>query len=180
MAYTLCLWDPARHAPMPVDADDALATMERLSGQSDSWNPRLVDAGTALMGQGDGRVAADGASAIAYWGSDLRQATIDCATAVYRLTLPGEDDDCIAQIGAVVTVAGTCGLVVVDDENGMCFLPDGQVFPEDMRELWAAQLADALAGPVDPATVPPDNRTFAQTLFSELFDAIGRGNRRIS
>lgn len=181
MAYALCLWDTARHAPLPNDADDALAMMERLSGTPDSWNPTVIGFATELMaragtapGAGSGMGGAE-----AFWGGDLHQAATDCTTAVFRVTLPGDDDTCLPQIGLVVEAAARCGLVVYDDENGMCFLPDGRIFPEDAREMWTANLAEALAGPIDPSTVPPDNRTFAQTLLSELFDAIGRGNRRI-
>ena len=181
MAYNLCIWDAARHAPPPVDADDALAVMERLSATGDAWNATLIDFGVALMARADGAPGATGSSsgAAAFWGSDLRQAATDCATAVLRITLPGEDDDCIARIGIVVDAASRRGLVVYDDETGMCFLPDGRIFPDDMREMWVSNLADATAGPRDPSTAPPDSRTFAQKLLGELFDAIGRGNRRI-
>ncbi len=60
----------------------------------------------------------------------------------------------------------------------MCFLPDGTIFPEGMREIWASDLAEFKAGPVDPALEAPDGRNLLQIIASELFDALGRGNKR--
>ena len=95
-------------------------------------------------------------------------------TAVLRLTLP--DGTVTAQIVKVLEIAARHRLVVFDDENGMCFMPDGSVFPEDLREGWAADLEELR----DPDTKPPDNRTLLQKIAGELFDAIGRGNNHQS
>jgi hypothetical protein len=65
--------------------------------------------------------------------------------------------------------------VVVEDETGVCFLPDGTVFPEDAREMWDATRAELHAGP-DANPPAADGRTLLQKIAGELFDAIGRGN----
>ena len=77
-------------------------------------------------------------------------------------------------------IAAALGLVVYDDENGMCFLPNGGILPEDSREMWEfelEELADEAAGRTNDV---PDSRTWWQLAAGELFDAIGRGNKRIS
>jgi len=113
----------------------------------------------------------------AFWGCDPRQSAAACTTAVYRLRLP-EDAD-IKQLAPVVAEAKKRGWVVYDDDCGMCFLPDGTIFPESMREVWEWDLAELMAGPEDPNNKKPDNRTLLQTIAGELFDAIGRGEKRI-
>jgi hypothetical protein len=49
-----------------------------------------------------------------------------------------------------------------------------------MREMWASTFADLKAGPADPGAPVPDSRTLLQTVAGELFDALGRGNKRLS
>ena len=178
MSYELRIWDPARHAPLPASADEALEVMERLSATSDTRNATLEQFGAALVrcyedGLTDSREP-DGLEA--FWGSDPRATTVACRTAVYQLSIPFEEP--IKQLCAIVHAAAGHGLVVFDDENGMCFLPDGTVFPEDTREMWEATVADLKAGPPDPNR--PDGRTLLETIAGELFDAFGRGNKRLS
>jgi len=180
MSYQLCIWDPSRHAPLPASADEALETLERLSAVSDTRNATLEKFGSALVTSYEAGLseALTQEGIEAYWGSDPRAGTRDCRTAVYRLAIPL--DECTPQVSGVVTAAATCGLVVIDDETGVCFLPDGTIYPEDMREMWEATFADQKAGPPDPGAPVPDSRTLLQKVAGELFDALGRGNKRLS
>lgn len=165
---------------MPTNAAEALETMERLSGVGDAWNSAAVQEFSRALVQ---RYEADAPrqqaphSMAAFWGGDPRVSAAECRTAVYRLCLPSEAG--MAQLSYAVEAAAARGLVVLDDENGMCFLPDGTVFPEEMREIWESDLAELKAGPVDPALEAPDSRNLLQKIAGELFDAIGRGNKRI-
>jgi len=151
--------------------------MDRLSEVDDSTNPALADFSCALVQRYEASLQGEPADMQTFWGSDPRQSAAACTTAVYRLGLPS--DAGTAQLAYVVEAAAKRGLVVYDDENGMCFLPDGTIYPEDMREIWEADLAELMAGPVDPSLRKPDNRTLLQTIAMELFEAIGRGNKRI-
>ena len=177
MSYEVCIWDPARHAPLPATAADAVATFERLDGVADTWNSTLGDFGIALAERHDAglTMAQPGAGGAAYWGADPRESTATCRTAIYRMALPG--DDWSLQMVQVVELAAAHGLVVLDNEMNVCFLPDGSVFPDDMREVWTSERADLLAGPRDPSEPAPDSRTWLQWLAGEVFDAIGRGNK---
>jgi len=180
MSYDLCVWDPARHAPLPANADEALETMERLSNIADSLNPLMRDFSRALVQRYEAAASMQEApqTMVTFWGSDPRESAAECKTAVFRLGLPS--DAGTAQLAYVVEAAARRGLVVFDDENGMCFLPTGTIFPEDMREMWQSDLAELMTGPVDPNLDVPDSRTLLQQIAGELFDAIGRGERRIS
>jgi hypothetical protein len=180
LSYELRIWDPARHAPLPASAGEALELMERLTAVSDTRNSRIEKFGAALVACYEAELSdsREPGGLAAFWGSDPRATTAACRTAVYQLSIPFEDPT--KQICAVVHAAAGHGLVVFDDENGMCFLPDGTVFPEDVREMWASTLADLKADPPDPAKGSPDGRTMLETIAGELFDAIGRGNKRLS
>lgn len=83
------------------------------------------------------------------------------------------DADNAKQLAFALDAAAQHGLVVVEDETGVCFLPDGTVFPPSSREMWDSIRADLLAGPKPPVA---DSRTLLQKIAGELFDAIGRGN----
>jgi hypothetical protein len=178
LSYELRIWDPARHAPLPASAGEALELMERLTATSDTRNSTLEKFGAALVECYEAELsdARPAGGLEAFWGSDPRATTAACRTAVYQLSIPFEDPT--KQICAVVHAAARHGLMVLDDENGMCFLPDGTVFPEDVREMWESTLADLKAGP--PAKGGPDGRTLLERIAGELFDAIGRGNKRLS
>jgi len=63
---------------------------------------------------------------------------------------------------------------VFDDDNGMCFLPDGKILPEDVREMWESNLADLKAGLPDPSIRVPDGRNIWQRIAGDLFDTLGR------
>ena len=171
MSYDLCVWDPARHAPMPTNADEALDTMERLSEVSDSMNPVLGEFSRDLAQHYEAFLQREPRDIEAFWGSDPRQSAAACTAAVYRLCLPSKAG--MEQLTPVVEAAARRGLVVFDDEIGMCFLPDGTIYPEDMREVWQSDLAELTARRADPSFKKPDNRTLLQTIASELFDAIG-------
>ncbi len=178
MSYDLRIWDPIRHPPLPATADAALETMERLEGVADVRNPLFERFGAALVHYYEGQrtdVSTPG-DLEAYWGCDPRHASAG-TSAVYRLNL--QTDAALAQTAVVVAAAATLGLVVVDDETGMCFLPNGTVLPEDMQEMWDSTLADLAAGPRDPSVPVPDSRTLLQVLASDLLDALSRGNKRI-
>ena len=176
MGYGLCIWDPDRHGPLPTTAKAALATMERLSAVPDTWELTLLDFADKLIAQyaADPQVRHGTDDCTAFWGKDPRKTALACQSAVYRLSIP--TDACIRQISYAVAAAAELGLIVFDDEDGTCFLPDGSIFPEDMRDIWVSDLADMRAGPGDPNL--PDGRTFWERLGGELFDAIGRGNKR--
>lgn len=177
MSYDLCIWDPSRHAPLPTSRDEAIATAERLEALSDSANARFSEFGALLVQRYDDDAEAkkNDASLTAFWGSDPRQRAATCRSAVLRLSIPS--DACIRQIAHAVDAASGLGLVVMDDETGMCFLPDGTILPEEDREMWESDLAEMRAAPDDPTVKKPDGRTFLEKLGGELFDAIGRGNR---
>jgi hypothetical protein len=177
VSYDLFVWDPVRDAPMPSSAHEALETMERLSTAGDSPNPVFGKFSGALVKCYEAALQGKPPDLQAFWGSDPRQTAASCKTAVYRLCLPPEAG--MEQLACVVQEAAVFGLVVLDDENGMCFLPDGTIYPQDMREVWESDLAELRAGPEDPELKKPDNRTLLQTIASELFDALGRGNKRI-
>jgi hypothetical protein len=176
LSYELRIWDPTRHAPVPASADEAVDTIERLTAISDTRNPTLERFGASLVQSYEAEPSdtRELGGLDAFWGSDPRESTAACRTAVYQLSLPSEN--CTKQMSCVVEAAAGHGLVVFDDENGMCFLPDGTIFPEDMREMWESTLADLKAGPLDPSKVKPDSRTVLQKIGGELIDVIGRGN----
>ena len=179
MSYDLRIWDPKRHAPIPSGADEALETMERLQSLADTRNAALERFGAALYDRyqqepPDVRERIDIAG---FWGSEPRQSTAACMSAVY--SLPLASDDATRQMCFVVEAAGRNGLVVFDDETGMCFLPDGTVYPEDTREMWEATLAESKLDPSKQAEPQSDGRSLLQTIAGELFDAIGRGNKRL-
>ncbi len=179
MSYDLCIWDPSRHAPLPTSRKEAIATAERLEALSDSANSRFSELGALLVQRYDDDADAknDGATLTAFWGSDPRQRAAACSSAVLRLSIPS--DPCTRQISHAVDAAASLGLVVMDDEIGLCFLPDGTILPEEDREAWESDLAEMRAGPEDLVESKPDGRTFLEKLGGELFDAIGRGNKRI-
>ena len=189
MSYDLCIWDPAWHPPLPTSADDALAMMEQLSEfenpSSEKQNAALVEFARLLVERSAGDIEFDPQTGdqtvglTAFWGCDPRQAAAQSLSAVLRLPIPSQH--CIRQIAHVVKTAQQVCLVVFDDENGMCFLPDGTLYPPDMREIWESDLqdlADRQSGRVDPSQKLPDGRTVFERIGGELFDALGRGNRR--
>jgi hypothetical protein len=179
LGYALCIWDPSRHEPLPTSRKDGIEIGERLGKLADVANSTFVAFGGRLVQRfyEDAQAQKDSAGVNAFWGSDPRLTATSCRSAVLRLTIPM--DECVRQISYAVDAAAELGLVVLDDETGMCFLPDGTIFPEEDREMWASDLAEMRAGPPDPNDKTPDNRTFLQTLAGELFDAIGRGNKRL-
>ena len=90
------------------------------------------------------------------------------------IRMPISEDDRVLQTADAVAEASLLGLVVMDDETGLCFLPDGTIYPEEDREMWEWELAQARTAPSTDAV--PDSRTFLQKLAGELIDALGRGN----
>ncbi len=177
MSYDLCIWDPSRHAPLPSSRDEGIAMGERLGVLSDVANPAFRDFATLLVGcyDSDAQARKDHATVSAFWGGDPLQAADSCRSAVLRLSIPA--DECVRQISHAVDAAAVVGLVVLDDEIGMCFLPDGTLFPEEDRQMWKSDVAEMRAGVPDPDTKQPDGRTFLERLGGELIDALGRGNR---
>ena len=180
MSYELCIWDPQQHAPLPASVDQAAAALERLEQLRANWGITLK----AFVGeltrrfQEDPQMAdAQAAGFNAFWGSDAAKSAASCQSAVCRFAIPAEDNT--RQISYAVEAAAGLGLVVVDDDNGMCFLPDGTVLPEDCREMWADNVAEMRAGPPDPALARKgDGRPWWSVLASDLFDAVLGSSRR--
>ncbi len=134
MSYDLCIWDPAWHPPLPTCADDALAIMEQLSefenAPGEKQNAALIEFARLLVQCSAGDIEPNpqtGDQAVGlteFWGCDPRDIAAQIQSAVLRLPIPSQD--CIRQIAYVVKTAQQVCLVVFDDENGMCFLPDGK------------------------------------------------------
>jgi hypothetical protein len=173
VSYELRIWDPTRHSSLPTDANDAADILERLQPLADTGNTQLQAFGLALIEHFRAQAPErDAPGALeAFWGCDPRWSTAACATAVYRMSV--SSDDGAKQIALALDAAGQHGLVVFEDETGVCFLPDGTVFPEDVREMWDSTRAELLARPQPPVG---DSRTVLQKIAGELIDAIGRGN----
>jgi hypothetical protein len=176
MSYELRIWDPTRHPSLPTDATDAADILERLQPLADTGNARLQAFGNALVERyrADTPESDEQGGLEAFWGIDPRQSTATCVTAVYPMSLPSDDN--AKQVAIALDAAAQHGLVVIEDETGVCFLPDGTVFPEDAREMWDATRAALLAGP-DANPAVGDSRTLLQKIAGELFDALGRGNK---
>ena len=149
---------------------------ERLSNITDSWNLTLAQFADKLAERhaADPHLPQEPGAFEAFWGGDPHQSAAACRHAVYQLVVPA--DPCTRQISHAVGAAAELGLVLVDDEIGTCFLPDGTLLPEDAREMWEFELAEMDAPPRDPAL--GDGRTWLERLGGELFDALGRGNKR--
>lgn len=176
MSYELRIWDPSRHGPAPTSADGALDLVESLLDTPAGPNSALERFGQSLFlrleATHDSSVSGD-VTLAEFWGGDPRQQTRACETAVFPLSLPEEDG---RRLALAVDAASRAGLALLDDENGMCFLPGGVVYPEDTREMWASMLDELRAGPPAPGEEAADSRTLLQRIAGELFDAIGRGN----
>ena len=175
MSYELRIWDPIRHPSLPTDASDAADIVERLQPLADTRNARLEAFGNALVERyrAEQSERHEHGGLEAFWGCDPRQSTATCATAVYAMSLSSDDN--AKQVALALDAAAAHGLVVIEDETGVCFLPDGTVFPEDSREMWHSIRAELLAGP-DANPPVADSRTLLQKIAGELWDAIGRGN----
>ena len=178
MSYDLCIWDPVGHPPLPTTTDEALETMQRLSKVTDWLGSSFAELGGMLIERynADSQGQAGKPPADVFWRGDPQKFGAACKLAVFRL--PIADEPNIQHIAYVVQAAAALGLVVYDDENGMCFLPEGRVLPANMQEGWEADLAELKAGPDDPNHKKPDSRTWLQKLAWELFNAIGQGNKR--
>ena len=175
MSYDLYIWDPARHPPLPATESEAYDTKERLSELNDNWNSTLSEFASALVQrfEASGTIRAGGLEAV--WGADPRKAIAACKFAAFCLPLPTEG--CTQQIAWAVEAAAELGLVVFDDNFGSCFLPDGNILPEDMKAIWESDLAEMKADAADPLRKKTDGRNIWQRIAGELFDAIGRGNK---
>ncbi len=180
MSYSLCIWDPSRQAPLPTSREEAMEIAERLASVADSVNMKFIEFGESLVQRyqlyANEKSTSD--SLLTFWGCDPSQMAVACNTVILRLEIPA--DECIRQISYVVEAAAPLGLVVMDDETGLCFLPDGAMLPEEDREMWEFNLAEMNDIPPDPNANKTDGRSFMETLGGELFDAIGRGNTRQS
>jgi len=174
VSYDLYIWDPTRHAPLPSTDAEAYDTKERLSELPDGRNFTLTEFGNALVQ----RFAEDPAICTveleAFWGADPRVTIAECKSAAFCLQLPAKG--CTQQIAYAVDAAAALGLVVFDDNYGSCFLPDGNILPEDMKAIWASDLAEMQADAADPSRKKTDGRNIWQRIAGELVDAIGRGN----
>ena len=180
MSYALCIWDPSRHAPLPTSREEAIEIAERLANRADSVNMKFIEFGESLVEryQLTANEKSTNDSLLTFWGCDPSQLAAVCNSAILRLVIPA--DECIRQISHAVETAARLGLVVMDDETGLCFLPDGAMLPEADREMWEFNLAEMNAVPPDPNAKKTDGRSFMEKLGGELFDAIGQGNNHQS
>ncbi len=165
MSYTLCLWDAARHPPLPANAADATDMMDRLEAITEDPHASFVAFGAALVERYQAETHdTELAGLKKFYGVDPRASIAACTSAVYRISLPLKP--AIVQRIYIVEAAAQHNLVVYDDEDGHCFLPDGTIFPEDGRAMWEWEI-----GP------PQDSRTLLQKVAGELFDVMGRDNK---
>ena len=165
MSYDLCLWDAARHPPLPTSAADAADILDRLEAISEEPNASLHAFAAALVDRYQAETHnTDAASLEKFFGVDPRTSIAACRTAVCRLSLPLKP--ATAQRIYIVGAAARHNIVVYDDEDGHCFLPDGTIFPEDGRAMWEWEI-----GP------PQDSRNLLQKVAGALFDVIGRDNK---
>lgn len=174
MSYDLYIWDPTRHAPLPSTDAEACDTKERLCELEDGRNFTLTEFGNALVQRFAANPAISAGGLEAFWGADPRVAITECRFAAFRLQLPTQE--CTQQIAYAVEAAAELGLIVYDDNYGTCFLPDGNILPEDMKAIWASDLAEMKADAADPSRKKTDGRNIWQRLASELLDALSRGN----
>jgi hypothetical protein len=174
LSYDLYIWDPTRHAPLPSTDAEAYDTKERLCELKDGRNLALTEFGNALVQRFAANPAISAGALKAFWGSDPRVAISDCKFAAFCLQLP--TTDCTQQIAYAVDAAAALGLVVFDDQYGSCFLPDGSILPEDMKAIWASDLAEMKADAADPSRKKADGRNFWQRLAGALLDELSRGN----
>jgi len=178
MSYALCIWDPSRHMPLPTSREEAIEIAERLATVNDTVNMKFIEFGESLVQgyQQDANEKLVSENLDTFWGCDPSQTATICNSAIFRLEIPA--DECIRQISHAVEAAARHGLVIMDDETGMCFLPDGTILPEEDREMWEFNLAEMKAGTPGPDADKTGGRTFMETLGGELFDAIGQRNIR--
>ena len=174
LSYDLYIWDPARHAPLPSTDEEAYDTKERLSELEDGRNFSLTEFGNALVQRFAANPAISAGALEDFWGADPRVTVSENKFAAICLRLPAKG--CTQQIAYAVDAAAALGLVVFDDNYGSCFLPDGNIMPEDMKAIWASDLAEMQADAADPTRKKPDGRNIWQRIAGELVDAIGRGN----
>jgi hypothetical protein len=160
---------------MPATDREAYDTRERLSELTDGWNSTLVEFGSALVQRFEENPRISGSGLDAFWGADPRKTVAACEVAALCLSLPATT--CTQQIVYAVEAASGLGLVVYDDNFGTCFLPDGNIFPEDMKAIWAKDLEELKADIADPNRKKTDGRNIWERIGGELFDAIGRGNK---
>src|SRR6478672_11455189 len=127
VSYELRIWDPARHSSLPTGAHDAADIVERLEPLADMSNPQLAAFGLALIEHYRAETSGRDAPGTVenFWGCDPRWSTAACATAIYRMSLSSDAD--ARQIAFALDAAAQHGLVVFEDETGVCFLPDGTV-----------------------------------------------------
>lgn len=174
VSYDLYIWDPTRHAPLPSTDAEAYDTKERLSELPDGRNFTFTEFGNALVQRCAENPAISAGALEAFWGADPRVTIAECKFAAFCLRLPAKG--CTQQIAYAVEAAAALGLVVFDDNYGSCFLPDGNILPEDMKAIWASDLAEMQADAADPSRKKTDGRNIWQRIAGELVDAIGRGN----
>ncbi|MEO8279466.1 MAG: hypothetical protein ABI564_07215 [Ideonella sp.] len=180
MSYELFVWDAARHAPVPTSSEEALQAVERLGDAVGlTVDPKLKVFADRLVArcEADSVLMNTPGEPMLFWGGDLRSALAQSRASVLRLSLPeGDEDDYTRRIAYAVDAAAELGLVVLDDETGMCFLPDGRIFPEDCREMWEFNRAELIAPSDSQREKGSDGRTLLERLGGELWDAVGRDN----
>jgi hypothetical protein len=179
VSYVLCIWDPSRYPTLPTSRDEGIEISKRLAATLDAANARFSDFAVLLVGRYDKDVQAwkDYASVDAFWGGDPRLTVSACRSAVLRLEIPA--DECVRQISFAVEAAAELGLVVMDDEIGMSYLPDGRIFPEEDREMWEWNVADMRARDANPDLGKQDGKSFLEKAGSDLLDVLSLGNKRL-
>jgi hypothetical protein len=177
LSYDLYVWDPTRHAPLPSTAEEAYDMKEELSESEDNWNSTLAEFGNELVQRFETNPLVSSGAMEAFWGADPRKVIADCKSAALCLSLPAKE--CMQQIAYAVEAAAALGLVVFDDNYGTCFLPNGKILPEDMQAIWESDLVELKADIADPHRKKTDGRNILQRIAGELFDAIGRGDKKL-
>jgi hypothetical protein len=160
--------------PLPANDEEAYDTKERLGELKDGWNSTLTEFANALVQRFEANPLIAGGGLAAFWGADPRKAIAARKYAAFCLSLP--TSECTQQIAYAVDAAAALGLVVFDNNFGTCFLPDGNIFPEDMKAIWTKDLAELKADIADPTRKKTDGRNIWQRIAGELIDAVGRGN----
>ena len=160
---------------MPSTDAEAYDCMERLSELTDGRNLTLTEFGNLLVQRFAANLAINVGGLDAFWGAYPRAAIAECKFAAFCLQLP--TTECTQQLAYLVDAAAALGLVVFDDQYGCCFLLDGNILPEDMKAIWASDLAEMKAAAADPPRKKTDGRNLWQRLGVALLDGLSRNNR---
>ncbi|RZU48209.1 hypothetical protein EV700_0110 [Fluviicoccus keumensis] len=139
MIRALLVWDPQPFGAEPQDRAAVSADFHRLLGVKVSApNEKLLvfarKVGERLLAEDP-----DNEDYQNYYGT-LGEDALANEKAILSLDLPS--DDWVPALKVMAEEARALRLVMLDDELGMAFLPDGQVVPENMRKVWEGALRE--------------------------------------